>query len=144
MLTKSQHIVKFFSLVIIFSLIVGVISCVLNNLEFDKIKDRNNIRSLELMGNLMAASVIMLVVCTLYYLLNFIPQVRASITIAGILVFILSYIVLTTFVLVGSLGPFSPFERGYLLTFLSRFAVTFFIPHVDRFLAGRLVTGRNE
>lgn len=130
MLTNSQKIMKFILLVIIFSIILGVSSYFINNYEIDK--ENISYRSSSLPQNIIVACLIMLIVCCAFYLLKLIPVFNAASTIvAGIVIFILSCVVMTSFVIMGAIDPFT---KKYAVGLLVRFWATFFIPLADKYL----------
>jgi hypothetical protein len=138
MLTINRKIIKFLTLVIGFSIIVSMISYLINNAHYEIAQKSNDYRSLGFMRNLIAASCIIFIVSILFYLLKLIPQVRYSINLGGLLVFLLSYVIMTGFMLMGSIAPFDPFSKEYLYGFVLRFGITCLIPYVDYFLTKRL------
>jgi hypothetical protein len=117
-----------------------MISYFINNVHYEIAQKSNDYRSLGFMRNLTAASCIIFIVCILFYLLKLIPQVRASMNFSGILVFLLSYVIMTGFMLMGSIAPFDPFSKEYLYGFVLRFGITYLIPYVDYYLTKRLAT----
>ena len=140
MLTKKRNTAIFFILVLIFSLIVGMIAYILNNIEHEKFKKSGGFSNLGLVQNLLTACFIIFIACVLYYLCRLIPQVRASNIFGGILLLTLLYLIMTLISMSGSVGPFNPFGGEYLLAFFLRLGVTFFIPHVYHFIAKKITT----
>jgi hypothetical protein len=136
MLTTGQKIGRFFILVIVFSLIAGIIAYVLNNTASDKLS--NGYEQLALSQNLKIFGGIMVVMCALFYLLKQVPQIRASLFVAGPLLFIIGYFVVTAIAMISSLGPFNPLSGEYLLAFSLRMFILFLIPYADRWMTIRM------
>ncbi|SKA12337.1 hypothetical protein SAMN04488132_11129 [Sediminibacterium ginsengisoli] len=134
--TIKQKTFSFFGLALIYTLIIGLSSWIFNNIQFQRTK--SPYIKTDLIALLQVAFVISFMLCVIYYLLKFIPQVRKSLFLAGVCMLILSYVLFTAISMVGSLGVFNPLSGEYLLEFLARFTPTFFMAYVDRFLSNRL------
>jgi hypothetical protein len=80
----------------------------------------------------------MVVMCALFYLLKQVPQIRASLFVAGPLLFIIGYFVVTAIAMISSLGPFNPLSGEYLLAFSLRMFILFLIPYADRWMTIRM------
>lgn len=134
MLTTSQKILKFFILVIVFSILIGLIAQLVNYVEYRFLKNHGGRYSLNLLFNLLAACFLVFIICALYDLLKWIFKFTNSVAIAGIVLLLLSYLVNVTLSFAGSLGPFDPFEGKYILAIFLRFGVIFFMPSFDIYL----------